>query len=118
MNVNSTEPLLEVSRSREGTTIYLRNFTTLDNSNVEGVGEQLSQLAESNGDEHLRLNLKDVRFLTSLALGKLLSLNKKVRSLGGKLTLENAQPQIREIFTLTRLDNLIDVSDGGCSVRN
>lgn len=106
------EPLIEVRRNGDSTTIYLRNCTSLDNSNVERIGDQLAQVAESNGNSTLRLNLGDVQFLSSLALGKLLSLNKKVRQQGGKLTLENPQPTVREIFSLTRLDNLIEVCDG------
>jgi anti-sigma B factor antagonist len=44
--------------------------------------------------------------MSSAALGKLITLNKKVQAAGGKLILCNIDPQIREVFEITKLDKL------------
>ena len=54
----------------------------------------------------LLLNFGNVEYMSSAALGKLITLNKKVQAAGGKLILCNIDPQIREVFEITKLDKL------------
>jgi hypothetical protein len=50
-----------------------------------------------------------VEFVSSLGLGKLLSLSKKVRESGGQLSLRNVRPQVYEVLVMTRLTEIMDV---------
>ena len=43
------------------------------------------------------------------ALGKFITLNKKVNTSGGKLVLCNIDPQIYEVFQITKLDKLFKI---------
>jgi anti-sigma B factor antagonist len=57
------------------------------------------------------LNFVDVEFLSSAALGKLITLDKKVKAAGGKLKLCNIRPQIYEVFAITKLNKLFEIKD-------
>ena len=48
-------------------------------------------------------------FLSSAALGKLITLNRKLQSAGGKLVLCNIDPQIYEVFEITKLNKLFNI---------
>ena len=55
------------------------------------------------------LDLGDIQYLLSAALGKLIKLNKKVVGGGGKLRIENLRSDILDVFRITRLDKVFDI---------
>ena len=57
------------------------------------------------------LNFSNVEFLSSAALGKLITLDKKVKANGGRLKLSNIRPEIYEVFAITKLNKLFDIKD-------
>ena len=83
----------------------------LDESAIGELGEELFALVEAENREAILLNFSDVEFLSSAALGKLITLDKKVKAAGGKLKLCNIRPQIYEVFAITKLNNLFDIKE-------
>ena len=77
--------------------------------NIQEVGDQLYSLVEDEGHKQLLLNFGNVQYLSSAALGKLITLNKKVQSAKGKLILANIDPQIHEVFEITKLDKFFKI---------
>ena len=55
------------------------------------------------------LNFGNVEFLSSAALGKLITMNRKVQAVRGKLVLCNISKEIREVFEITKLDKLFTI---------
>ncbi|MCI0462008.1 MAG: STAS domain-containing protein, partial [Gemmataceae bacterium] len=47
--------------------------------------------------------------VTGAALGKFITLNKKVNAAGGRLVLCNIDPQIYEVFEITKLNKLFNI---------
>jgi anti-sigma B factor antagonist len=84
----------------------------LDDTNIQIIGEQLFGLVEQQGARKLLLNFGNVEFLSSAALGKLITLNKKLQSAGGRLILCNIDPQIYEVFEITKLDKFFNIQKG------
>ena len=80
-------------------------------THVQELGEELFSLVEDEGRKQLLLNFSNVEFLSSAALNKLIILDKKVKSHGGKLKLSNLKPEIYEVFVITRLNQLFDIKD-------
>jgi anti-sigma B factor antagonist len=78
----------------------------LDEQNIQVIGEQLFSLVDELGRKKILLNFGNVEYMSSAALGKLITLNKKVQGAGGKLVLCNIDANIREVFEITRLDKL------------
>jgi len=81
----------------------------LTEANVEPVGDRLYQLADQVAKSTLRLDFSAVKYLTSSVLGKLISLNKRVKGAGGHFQVVNLGPEVYEIFKATRLDTFIDL---------
>ena len=67
------------------------------------------RLVEDEKKSKLVLNFTKVDFLSSAALGKLITLDKKVKAASGKLKLSNIRPEIYEVFAITKLNKLFDI---------
>ncbi len=83
----------------------------LDEANIQELGQELFQLIEEDDRKNLLLNFSSVEFLSSAALGKLITLDKKVKAHNGKLKLSNIRPEIYEVFAITKLNKLFDIKD-------
>jgi anti-sigma B factor antagonist len=97
---------LEVEDIGDVTVASFTDRKILDEQNIQVIGEQLFGLVDESGRKRLLLNFSNVEYMSSAALGKLITLNKKVQAAGGKLVLCNIDPQIREVFEITKLDKL------------
>jgi len=102
---------LTVSENGVVTVVRFIDKKILDEANIQEMGEELFRLVEKENRKLLVLNFASVEFLSSAALGKLITLDKKVKAHGGRLKLSNIRPEIREVFTITRLDKLLDIKD-------
>jgi anti-sigma B factor antagonist len=81
----------------------------LEAPSIQELGEELFSLVEQDGYRSMLLDFSNVEFLSSAALNKLIILDKKVKDRGGELKLCNLQPEIREVFVITRLNQLFDI---------
>lgn len=102
---------LTVSENGVVTVVRFIDKKILDESNIQEMGEELFRLVEKENRKLMLLNFANVEFLSSAALGKLITLDKKVKAHGGRLKLSNIRPEIREVFTITRLDKLLDIKE-------
>ena len=93
------------------TTVCFTGFPTLNEDNAAAMGEALSALIEGPGQPNLVLDLSAVGFLTSVALGKFITFNGRVQARGGRLTLVNLRPTIRKVFSVSRLDRVLNIRE-------
>ncbi|MFH1300492.1 MAG: STAS domain-containing protein [Planctomycetota bacterium] len=83
----------------------------LDESNIQIIGTQLFGLVDEDGRKKIILDFSNVEYLSSAALGKLITLDKKVKKAKGKLKLCSIRPDIYEVFAITRLNQLFDIAE-------
>jgi anti-anti-sigma factor len=102
---------LEVSEVGDVTVVRFVDRKILDEGNIQEIGQELFSLVENEGRKKLLLNFGTVDFLSSAALGKLITLDKKSKAKGAKLKLSNIRPEIYEVFLLTHLYKLFDIKD-------
>ena len=102
---------LEVSEVGDATVVRFVDRKILDEANIQGLGQELFNLVEQEKREKVLLNFSAVEFLSSAALGKLITLERKVKDHGGKLKLCNIRPEIYEVFALTKLNKLFDIKE-------
>ena len=96
----------------ESSGISVVNFVDrkiLDEANIEELGEELYYLVETEKRSKIVLNFSVVEFLSSAALGKLISLEKKTRSNKAELVLTNIRPEIYDVFAITNLNKLFKI---------
>ena len=64
---------------------------------------------QSMGD--ILLNFTNVEFLSSAALGKLITLDRKVKTSKGRMKMCNIRPEIFEVFQITKLNKVFDTME-------
>ena len=89
--------------------VHFLNPKIMDSAVIQEVGEELFSLVEKEQRKNLLLNFGGVEFLSSAALNKLIVLDKKIKTAGGKLQLCCLKPEIFEIFAVTRLSQLFAI---------
>ena len=102
---------LDVSEIGDVTVVRFVDRKILDATYIEELGAQLFHLIERDYRKKLLLNFTDVEFLSSAALNKLIILDKKAKTHGGVLKLSNLKAEIHEVFVITRLNQLFEISE-------
>jgi anti-anti-sigma factor len=87
--------------------------TSLDEETHHRIRDQLLALAEEPGEADLHLDFGNVGYVSSTALGTLVTLHKKLAARGRHLTVRNLSPQVHEVFAVTRLNKLLDLRLAG-----
>lgn len=105
------ESRLRVS-DREGvTTVEFVDRNILDEANIQAISEEISSLIDRTEAPKLLISFSNVDHLSSAALGALITINHRVRDREGQLRLANIDPQIYEVFVITRLNKLFEIHD-------
>ena len=102
---------LDVSDRGGVTIIRFRDHKIVEDISIQELGQEMFHLIEVEKRGKLLLNFSSVNFLSSAALGKLISLEKKVKTHGGVLKLSNIRPEIYEVFAITKLNRLFDIKE-------
>lgn len=102
---------IQVSESSDVTVVRFVDRKILDEANIHEMGQELFDLVETERRPKIILNFTEVEFLSSAALGKLITMEKKARKHGTQIILTNIRPEIYEVFAITRLNRLFDIKD-------
>jgi anti-sigma B factor antagonist len=89
--------------------VQFRDRKIMDATLIQQLGDELFGLVAKEQRKDILLNFAGVEFLSSAALNKLIVLDKKIKTAGGKLQLCNLKPEIFEIFAITRLTQLFAI---------
>ena len=100
---------LEVEDIGDVTVVNFTDKKILDEQNIQIIGEQLFNLVDELSRRKLLLNFSNVEYLSSSALGKFITLNKKVQTAAGKLVMCNINDDIFEVFEITKLNKLFNI---------
>ena len=102
---------LVVSEQGEITRIAFIDRNILEEATIQQIGDEISSIIERSGNPKILINFENVEHLSSAALGTLITINNKVRQKGGQLRLSNIDPQIYEVFVITKLNKLFQIHD-------
>lgn len=102
---------LDIEESGDVTIARFVDKKILDEGNIQIIGNQLFSLVEDDGRLKIILDFSNVEYLSSAALGKLITMDKKVKTAKGKLRLCTVRPDIYEVFAITKLNKLFDMRD-------
>jgi anti-anti-sigma factor len=98
----------EVRDTQDGTLVKLTQ-RDLDQETVTVLVDELFELVQESGRPNLYLDLGGIRLMASAVLGKVLSLDTKLRGHGGRLILVNIDPFIFQMFQAARLTEVLDI---------
>ena len=102
---------IEVSESANISVVRFKDQKIIDPEAIQELGLELFDLVEKDDRKKLVLNFSNVEFLSSAALGKLITFEKKVKRQGSELILSNISPDIFQVFAITNLDKLFTIKD-------
>ena len=102
---------LDIEEVGDVTVAKFTDKKILDENNIQMIGNQLFGLVDDDGRRKIVLDFSNVEYLSSAALGKLITMNKKVSDAGGQLRLCSIRPDIFEVFAITRLNKVFDIRD-------
>ena len=107
---------IEIDSINDVSVVKLKDEKVMAPAQVETLGAELLSLVETNPTEdgdgtgtNVLINFENVRFFSSGAINKLIVLEKRVRAGGGQIRLSNMQPEVRDLFSYTNLDQMFDI---------
>ena len=105
----ATHRRIDVSKVGDVTVVKFLDKKILDEAGIQELGAELFALVEHDNRRSLVLNFSNVDFLSSAALGKLITLDRKVKAAKGRLKMSNIRPEILEVFQITKLNKVFDI---------
>lgn len=89
------------------TVATITNASMLDSHVIDATGEALYHLADAEVRRKIIIDFSDVRFLSSHAIGVIISMHQKTKKIKGELVLCGVRSEIMEIFKITHLNKLL-----------
>jgi anti-sigma B factor antagonist len=105
----ATHRRIDVSKVGDVSVVKFQDRKILDEASIQELGQELFGLVEQDNRKSILLNFTGVEFLSSAALGKLITLDRKIKSHKGRLKLCEIRPEILEVFQITKLNKVFDI---------
>ncbi len=107
----SSESRLRVRKEDGITQVEFVDRNILDEANIQRIGEEISEIIDGDAQPKLLISFSNVDHLSSAALGTLITIHNRLKQKGGQLRLANIDPQIYEVFMITKLNKLFDIHE-------
>ena len=109
MTMQNSSPFT-VQQIEKYTVVEFRNPSLMDPIELEGIGQSLYRLVDEEDRRKVILDFEKVQYLSSQAIGIVLTMNKKLGALkSSKLVLCGVGPKLMELLKITRLDRLLTI---------
>lgn len=103
-------PHFTIMQIEKATVIEFRTASLMDPLDLQTIADSLYQLVDEQDKRKIVLDFEKVQYLSSQAIGIVLTLNKKLAGLSGsKLVLAGVGPKLMELLRLMRLDKVLTV---------
>ena len=105
----STQRRISTTKIGDVTVVKFVDKKILDEANIQELGVELFALIEQENRKNVLLDFSNVEFLSSAALGKLITLDRKAKAAKGKLKMCSIRAEIYEVFQITKLNKVFDI---------
>ena len=105
-----TKEKMFVEHRADATVITFMVERILEERDIQELEESIMSVVEQARRPKLILDFGQVEFLSSAALGLLIKIHKGVCERKGQLQLCNIAPKIYEVFKITKLTEIFDIS--------
>ena len=96
---------INISFAENLTTVSFKNAKIFEEACIAALGDELTDVASNVESGHsVAVDFTLVNYLSSAALGKLITMNKRLKEKGCNLKLINMGENVIEIFEITRLN--------------
>lgn len=104
-------PDLNIRQAGPVIVIEFKDRRLTDQMQIQRIGQQLTALVDANNPPLIVIGFGKVEFLSSAALGLLISLEKSISARSGRLGLAAVSKDLLKIFTLLKLHKLAKMHD-------
>ncbi len=91
--------------------VYLGHNRIVDQAIIDQIAGTLERLLGKCEQGKMLINFEGVKFMGSAMLGKLIKLKKSCKDLAVHLKICSIDPQIMQVFKMTKLDKVFDIYD-------
>jgi len=105
----ATHQRIDVSKTGDVSVVRFQDAKILDEAAIQELGTELFALVELDNRKAILLDFDGVEFLSSAALGKLITFDRKVKTAKGRLKMCGIAPGILEVFQVTKLNKVFDI---------
>ena len=109
--MDAADSRLRIKDDAGVTVVEFVDRNILDEANIQQIGDEISSIIEAQDTPKLVVSFANVEHLSSAALGTMITINNKVRAKTGDLRLADIDPQIYEVFVITKLNKLFNIHD-------
>jgi anti-sigma B factor antagonist len=99
---------LRIDAKKVGDVVVLSLSGHIDELGADALSTTLDETMEG-GSLKIVVDLTDVLFMSSTGLGQIMRTYRVVRAGDGYIKIVNPQPLIADLFTITKLDKLLDI---------
>lgn len=93
---------IDITRGEYGT--YRVKLTgSLDTDTYEQFNKAIEPALADPDARALRLEIQDLKYISSMGLGSIVKAKKSIEAKGGVLALVGAQPQVQKVFEIVRM---------------
>jgi anti-anti-sigma factor len=107
--VAPASPALQSEQVGDVVLVSFTDHELLDEWKIQKLGDQLLSLAAGVERRQLVVSLGGVERLSTMMLGKLMALHKRLKERGGRLALCRIDPRIDEIFRIFNFRRLLPI---------
>lgn len=107
----AAESHLRVRKADGITTVEFVDRNILDEANIARIRDEITGLIDADTDPKLLISFSNVDHLASAALGMLITIHNRLKSKNGQLRLSDIDPQIHEVFVITKLNKLFQIHE-------
>ncbi len=102
---------LDVQEIGDVTVVRFRDARVTNPMDIEELGRELYHVLEYKNCAKLVIDFTPVEFLSSATIGKLISLNRKIKTCKAALRLCNLRPEVRDVFHFCNLERVFEIRD-------
>src|SRR5215218_10445867 len=104
------EPLFTLQKVEKYSVVEIRTNSLMNPSELEQIATDLSRLVDEEDRRYLLLDFEKVKYLSSQAIGIILTLHKKLSQLkNSSFVLCGVGPTLMQLLKITRLDRVLKI---------
>ena len=88
---------------------YFQDVRIIDETRIQSLGQELNELVSNSDTKNVVLNFRNVSFMSSAMIGKLIQFGKKCKSIDVKLRLCDINENVEQVFTLMKLAKVFNI---------
>ena len=100
------ETRLRITDQDGVTRVEFLDRNILDEASIQRIGDEITEIIDATSNPKLLISFTNVDHMSSAALGTLITIHHRIRNRSGQLRLADIDPQIQEVFSITKLDRI------------